>query len=254
MDDTYVPVCAALHKVASDADATAQSIFNILDAHLIAAPVPADGDTDIALTGYFEPEFDGALEPDARYPVPIYAVPDDLVPADPVMRATASDAPLAVRRAPDGTRTVYPDRAAIEQGALVERARPIAYLRDAIDAFVLHVQGSGVVHCPDGTLVRLSFAAKNGHPYRSVGQEMIRRGLMPVDGMTLERMLAWLRAAPEDVCRSLLWHNPSFIFFERIEGTAPLGAAGVPLIPCRSLAVDASIHTLGMPFFIKADG
>ncbi|MEO1694940.1 MAG: MltA domain-containing protein, partial [Pseudomonadota bacterium] len=78
LDATYGPVCAALRDVASDANATANLIFNILDAHLLAAPVPPDGDSNIALTGYFEPEFDGAIEPDARFPAPIYAIPDDL--------------------------------------------------------------------------------------------------------------------------------------------------------------------------------
>ena len=65
----------------------------------------------------------------------------------------------------------------------------------------------------------------------------------------------WMEANP-DQAKDVRRANKSYVFF-RITDLATedeaVGAEGVPLMPGRSIAVDHSLHTYGMPFFIAAD-
>ena len=63
-------------------------------------------------------------------------------------------------------------------GILEGRELEIAWLEDPVDKFFLQVQGSGRIRLPNGESLRVGYGGKNGHPYRSVGKELIRRGLL----------------------------------------------------------------------------
>jgi membrane-bound lytic murein transglycosylase A len=184
------------------------------------------------LTGYYEPELEGALTKSAAFPVPLYRVPEDL-----------------------GSKP-YLTRAEIEAGALAGRGLELVYLSDPIEAFFVHIQGSARVRLPDGGVLRVGFAAKNGHPYTSVGKVLIGRGLMSAEEMTAERLRGWL-AAHADQAREILNQNRSFIFFRKIivpdPTLGPIGAAGIQLTPGRSLAVDRAFYPFGTPVWIHSD-
>ncbi|OAS24771.1 transglycosylase [Methylobacterium platani] len=205
------------------------------------------------LTGYFEPELVGSAVPSADFTVPVLARPDDLVSLDPGETRPGLDPALrAARRDGDAFRP-YPDRAAIEDGALGARARPLLWLRDAVDLLVLQVQGSGRVRLTDGRSLRLAYDGRNGRPYTSVARLIVTGGHLPLEGLTLARWTGWLRANPE-IARDLIRRNASYIFF-RIddgvpEGQGPRGAAGAPLTAGRSLAVDATLWRYGLPFWL----
>lgn len=206
------------------------------------------------LTGYFEPELTGSLTPSATFPTPVLARPDDLVSLSPGETLPGLGPGFrAARRTPDGF-APYPDRAAIEDGALGDRARPILYLRDAVDLFVLQVQGSGRVRLTDGSAVRVLYDGRNGQPYTSIAKGIVSEGHLPLEGLTLARWTSWLRANPE-AARRLMRANASYIFFRLAEVAdprlGPPGAAGVPLVPGRSLAVDASLWRYGLPFWLE---
>lgn len=206
------------------------------------------------LTGYFEPELTGAMEPGPGATAPVLARPDDLVTLAPGETAPGLDpAYRAGRRTPTGLEP-YPDRAAIEDGALGTRERRLLWLRDAVDLFVLQVQGSGRVRLPDGRSVRVLYDGKNGQPYTSIGKLLVAEGHLPLNGLSLERWTAWLRANP-DHARRLMRMNRSYIFF-RVEpvtdpNLGPPGAAGTPLSPGRSVAVDGNLWRYGLPFFLE---
>ena len=63
-----------------------------------------------------------------------------------------------------------------------------------------------------------------------------------------------MREHPEKL-DELLANNRSYIFFREVEDQAddegPIGAAGCPLVPGRSLAVDRTLHTFGTPVWIS---
>lgn len=205
------------------------------------------------LTGYFEPELQGSREQSERFSIPVLAKPDDLVPlvAD-TLRAAHNHELTSGRQSKDGI-VAYDDRKAIETGALSGRGLEILFLADRFDTYIMHVQGSGRVVLPDGTAVRLAYAAKNGHPYTSIGRILIERGEIDKEAMSLDALEAWVRGNP-DAAKELMWENRSYIFFRELPGwdpgLGPPGGQGVALTPGRSLAVDASIHNLGTPIWV----
>lgn len=207
------------------------------------------------LTGYFEPELSGSPVPAPGFAAPALARPPDLVSLAPGEVLPGLPAGLrAARRGASGDAVPYPDRAAIEDGALGPAARPLLYLRDAVDLLVLQVQGSGRVRLPDGTVVRLAYDGRNGRPYTAVARLIVEAGHLPLEGLTLERWTGWLRAHPEEA-RDLIRRNASYVFFKLAPladpAEGPMGAAGVPLTPGRSLAVDAGLWPYGLPVFLS---
>ncbi|MDP3319944.1 MAG: MltA domain-containing protein, partial [Bosea sp. (in: a-proteobacteria)] len=102
------------------------------------------------MTGYFEPEFEGALSRCADFPTPLYGRPPELVTRMPGDDWPGLDAALSAARRTKGGLEPFPDRTAIETGALDGRGLEILWMRDPVDRFVLQVQGSGRIRLPDG--------------------------------------------------------------------------------------------------------
>jgi membrane-bound lytic murein transglycosylase A len=179
------------------------------------------------LTGYYEPWVDGALAPSPDFRAPLLARPVDLV-----------------------SRAPYPARAEIE----ADMRDPVVWLRDAVEAYLIQVQGSARVRLPDGSWRRLIYDGRNGRPYTSIGRRLIESGEIAEPKMSLARLKAWLRADPERG-RALMRLNESFVFFRLAPdvGEGPIGGAGRPLTPLRSLAVDRGHWSYGLPFFVRAD-
>jgi membrane-bound lytic murein transglycosylase A len=208
------------------------------------------------LTGYYEPEFQGSREPDSTYRVPLLSRPDDLVTIPQGGTLPGIDPSLqAARRTPDGYEP-YPDRAAIEDGALGPRAKPIVHLREPGEAFIIHVQGSARIRLTDGSVMRVAYAGRNGRPYTSIGRLLVQQGEMDLESMTLEKLMGWLKDNPEPA-RNLMRRNQSYIFFREAEELSPedgpIGGAGIPLVPGRSLAVDRSLWAYGLPFWLEGE-
>lgn len=203
------------------------------------------------LTGYYEPEVEGALAPGAGFDVPVHARPDDLVMAG---SGPTPNSGGAMRRAGDAL-VPYWDRAAIEDGALAGRGLEIAWLKDPVDLFFMQIQGSARVRLPDGRVLRLNYDGYNGHPYVPVGRLLIARGQVPREEMSMARIRAFMERDPE-AGRALRRENPSYVFFKALDLTGDagaMGAQGVPLTAGRSIAVDRRLHTYGTPVFIEAD-
>ena len=180
-------------------------------------------------SGYYEPELSGRLTPDARFRHPLYALPPDLPPDRP-----------------------WFSRAEIAEGDLLA-GRELVWLDSAIEGFLAQVQGSVRVRVENGTVLRFGYAGKNGHPYRSIGQELIRRGEVDQNAMSAEAIRDWCAAHPNRVA-DLLATNPSFVFFRPLdlpETLGPIGASGVPLTPLRSLAADPDHIAPGTPVWVE---
>ncbi|GGC51677.1 murein transglycosylase A [Chelatococcus reniformis] len=209
------------------------------------------------VTAYFEPEIGGSTRPTAIRSVPLLARPADLVAVTEANRPAVFDPALSAARsrpavAGGGALEPYPDRAAIEDGALGAAAAPLAFL-DPVDLFMAHVQGSVRVRFDDGHVRRFAYAGRNGHPYTSAARLLVERlGIAPA-AMTADKLYGWLRANREEG-RRIMRQNRSYIFFRPADelgpDDGPVGGAGVPLTPLRSLAVDRSIWSYGLPMFV----
>jgi membrane-bound lytic murein transglycosylase A len=202
------------------------------------------------MTGYYEPILRGSVTADEVYRTPLYARPPEL------MEVPVNGNPLRRRfgMMVEGRLEPFHDRAAIESGALDERGLELVWVDDPADAFFLHIQGSGRVVLPDGEVLRIGYAGQNGRPYVPIGRVLIERGEIPREQMSMQAIRAWLAAAGHERATELMRHNPSFVFFRRVEGLAPdqgpIGALGVPLTPQRSVAVDRGFIPLGAPMWV----
>ena len=226
-DADWQPICK-LAKDAAVSQAAAKSFFEMLFRPVVIGDPPA------LFTGYYEPELQGSLTRTARFAYPIYRKPRDLRDGGP-----------------------YFDRRAIEQGALRGQGLEIAWLEDPVEVFFLQIQGSGRIQLTNGKTIRVGYAAANGHPYRSVGQEMVARGTTSEDQVSAQVIRAYVRNNPS-AGKDLLNVNPSYVFFRVIDDLTPdqgpIGAMARSITPLRSVAVDPAFTKLGTPVWIDKQG
>lgn len=224
-DTDWQPIC----KLATDAGGTpreARQFFELFFRPVLIGPVPA------LFTGYFEPELEGSPVRTPRFAWPIYRRPPELR---------------------DGQ--VFHSRAEIEGGILRGRGLELAWLDDPVDVYFLQVQGSGRIRMPDGRILRVGYAGRNGHAYRSVGQEMVRRGTHSMDQVSAQEIASYVR---NQAGNELLNINPSYVFFRPIDDLpaekGPIGAMGRSITAFRSVAVDPAFTPLGAPVWIEKAG
>lgn len=226
-----------------------------------AAPAPAAffaenfeliqvGDGTAFVTGYFEPEIAGSRTRRPGYEVPVYRKPPDLVEVD---AATAEAAGTPRRgRLENGIVVPYFERSEIEAGALADRGLEIAWAADEIDFFFLQIQGSGRLRSPDGAVVRIGYAGQNGREYVGIGKLMKDRGLLGPGQTSMQGIVAWLRAHPEEG-RAIMRENKSYIFFQELTGAGPLGALGLPVTGRATVATDPKYVPMGAPVLLQLD-
>ena len=224
----WAPLCK-LAPAALDDKTSARQFFELFFRPVMIGAPPA------LFTGYYEPELAGSTVRTPRFAYPIYRMPPELVPG-----------------------TVWFSREEIEgRGLLRGRGLEIAWLDDPVEVYFLMVQGSGRIRLPDGSVVRVGYAGKNGQPYKSIGQELIRRGTHRMEDVSAQEIRSWVRANPV-AGAALLNENPSFVFFRPIKGLpadkGPIGAMTRSLTPLRSVAVDPAWTPLGAPVWVEKGG
>lgn len=202
---------------------------------LFFRPVLVGNGAPALFTGYFEPELDGALRPDGRFRYPLYRQPEIARVSNPWLT-----------------------RREIETGdAMRDKGLEIAWVDDPVELFFLQIQGSGRIRLRDGSMIRVGYGGDNGHSYRSIGVELVRRGVYPVHKVSAEVIRNWVRRNPE-AGRELLFHNPSYVFFRVVDTVppeaGPLGAMNRSVTPRRSIAVDPAFVPLGAPVWVEKAG
>lgn len=201
-------------------------------------------------TGYFEASLDGAQAPNARYRYPLYKRPAELLDVNlGAFREEWAGERLAGHV--KGNRFVpYLTREEIMQGALEGRGLELVWVDDPVDAFFLHIQGSGQVRLPNGNIMRVGYAGQNGHPYYAIGRELVARGYLDKDAVTMQSIREWLQQYPQQA-QEIKALNPSYIFFRQLDTAAPIGAEGLPLTPQHSLAIDDRHVPYGVPVWLE---
>lgn len=209
------------------------------------------------VTGYFEPQIAGSRTRQPGFDVPVYGVPPDLVHARP------GDAPLKPngqtpfgRYDETGHFVPYYERAEIVSGRLAGQGLEIAWAADPVEFFFLQVQGSGQLVAPDGSVMRIGYAADNGQNYTGIGLILRDQGLIgTAPGQyagSMQGIMQYLRDHP-DAGSTLMNQNKSWVFFREIIGDGPIGALGVPVRGHVSLAADPLFVPLGAPVFLALD-
>lgn len=212
-----------------------------------------EGKSEGLFTGYYEPEMTGSTSARGPAAVPLLEKPDDLISIDLGDFRDDLKGKRLAGRVENGALKPYEDRGAIEAGGLGPRGKPLVWIDDPVDAFFLHIQGSGRVMLDTGEMLRVGYAGQNGHPYVAIGKVLLERGAMTRDEISMQAIRAWL-TLNRDEAADVMKVNTSYVFFHRLDVTdpnlGPLGAGGTNLTPWRSLAVDRAFHALGVPIWL----
>jgi membrane-bound lytic murein transglycosylase A len=180
---------------------------------------------DFGFTGYYEPTLHASRTPNTAYPYPLYGLPPDLHAGVP-----------------------YHTRQDIDRkGALAGRNLEIAWVDSDIDAFFLHIQGSGRLQFPDGAVSHILYAGKNNRPYTSLGRLMREQAMLDENDVNMRSIRRFLQEHP-DKRATLFDANPAYVFF-REAAYGPVGAMGYPITPWVSVASDRKTLPYGSLIF-----
>ena len=211
------------------------------------------GSDEGLFTGYYEPTLDGSLKLSREYKTPIYPKPTDLIHVNLGEWNESLNNSRILGRVVGNKLKPYFSRSDISKGALDREITPILWLKSEIDAFFLHIQGSGRVVLPDGEVYRLGYAGKNGRKYYPIGRYLLEIGAIPKENISMQSIKKWLRENPGKK-KDVMNMNPSYVFFRKLNGKdGPIGAQGVVLTSGRSLAVDRHYSKLGAPVWLSAN-
>ena len=203
------------------------------------------GKGEMLITGYYEPLLDGSLIKSSPFLHPLYAPPDSLIS----YRDPATGKKTAGRRDRAGEEFPFWTRAEIEVGGLLA-GNELVYLKDPVDAFVLHVQGSGKIRFQDGSLRAIQFAATNGREYKSIGKLLVDEKKMSREEATMPTIRHYLEQNPDEQKR-ILHHNPRYVFFQwNTKKESPTGSLGLPLTAGRSIAIDHGTLPTGLMAYL----
>jgi membrane-bound lytic murein transglycosylase A len=244
----WAPPCAALARLPTGDNRAIQQFIEEWFTPWLAGN---NGKTEGLFTGYYESSLRGSRTRQGRYQTPLYRRPGDLVMVELGEFRPNLKGERIAGRVVDGKLKPYADRKSIDRGSLKNQGLELLFVDDPVDAFFLHIQGSGRVTLPDGTELRIGYDGQNGHPYIPIGRELVSRGALNRDEVSMQSIRAWLTAHPDQV-QDLLWANPSYVFFRLLEGDGSIGGQGVALTPGRSLAIDRSLIAYGLPVWLDA--
>ncbi len=224
----WLPACRALNKDILAKDNVTQAEWDrFIRTYFTPYQVTNHGFEKGLFTGYFELELHGSTQPSERFRHAIYRVPEPM------------------------NKPFY-SRGEIDRGALEGKGLELAYVDDPVRLFFLHIQGSGRVRLEDGSVMRVGYAAQNGHDYHSIGKLLLEHDVMEKDEMSAPALKDWLYRHDCHM-RRVFDHNPSYIFFRELEGEdqGPIGAMGLPLVAEHSLAVDDAFMPYGVPVWLE---
>jgi membrane-bound lytic murein transglycosylase A len=174
-------------------------------------------------TGYFEPLLEGSLVKDEIYKYPVYARPEN---------------PYKY------------SRKQIDSGALDSKGLELLYVRDRVDLFFMHIQGTGRIRLRDGDILKLSYDGKNDFPYKSIGKYMINGDVIASGDYSYDSIKSWLRNNYNQG-KKIMNLNQSYIYFKVADSDDVIGAQTVPLTAQRSLAIDKDLLPYGYPIWLE---
>ncbi len=203
-------------------------------------------------TGYYEASLKGARIKKPPYIYPLYKRPDDLIMVQLGDFREELNGNRIAGRVKNGRLKPYEAREDIVSGNWPHNDKVLLWVDDAVDAFFVQIQGSGLVQMDDGSTLRIGYAGQNGHPYYAIGRELINMGELSKEKVSMQSIRAWLAANP-DKADEIMNTNKSYVFFREITGDGPIGAEGVALTAERSLAVDRTLISYGLPLWVDIE-
>ncbi len=175
-------------------------------------------------TGYYEVELEGSIIKTNKYKHPIY------------LHSNAINTKIP--------------RSRIENGALNGKKLEVAYVKDKVGLFFMHIQGSGKIKISKNSYIKLGYAGQNGYPYFAIGNYLTKNNLIDKNKASAESIIKWLNDNPRQAAK-VMHLNESFVFFKVRNEHHPVGAMGVEVTAMRTLAVDRKFIPLGLPLWLE---
>ncbi len=243
----WAPACAAAERVLAGGERP------FFEAHF--APFAVRGPGEARLTAYYEPMIDARRVPEGAFTEPLLRRPSDMVSVDVAAFAEAYD-DATLRGAPrrlTGQLVGNEVRPYPRRGELSPQPSQAFAYAHPVDVYNLQVQGSGRLAFSDGSSARAAYAAQNGYRWNSALGALRNSGQLQ-GGATWANFKTWSDAGGSEATRAALAADPSYVFFseEPIEdpNAGPNGAAGVPLTPLGSIAIDPAYHPYGAVVYV----
>jgi membrane-bound lytic murein transglycosylase A len=198
---------------------------------------------EVLLTSYFEPVIPGSREKTKRFSRPLLAKPKDLltVSLEKFSDRFKDEKPLRARLENNRVLPYFTREEIDGQGMLHGRGLELVWV-DPIDAFFLQIQGSGTVKHRDESEEHIVYADKNGHRYEAIGK-FLKSRIAPKP-ITTDRIETELRAMSDTERDSILFKNPSYVFFGKSRNRA-ITSLGVSATPGRTIATDPKFTPKG---------
>ena len=221
---------------------------DLIEAEFEPYLVTYQGQDEGRFTAYYEAEIRASYIKDETYKYPVYGRPYDLVEANLKDFDVTLPAKKIVGRVEDGKLVPYFSRAEITAKGV--NAPVVMWADDEIDVYIMQIQGSAVAIHPDGSRVRIAYAASNGRPFKGIGSILLGKGLLTPSQASMGSIKQWLKENG-GLAKANMDENPRYIFHKLGNPEGPVGALGVPLTAGRSLAVDTDYIPLGALLWLE---
>ena len=198
----------------------------------------------------------GSQQRTEQFRFPLYKKPADLVSVRTSDLDPSLPTALLFGKLEAGRLIPYPTRGEIMDGALKNKKLELVWLADPVTAFEIEQRRGAVIQLADGGTMRVVVAGYNGRPQLHLGQLLFTnkykflkfRGRKPQPDTTIGAAIEWLKENPEQA-PAILAQNERISFFREVD--AATSSWGFPLIPRRSVTVDARFLPVGVPFWVN---
>tara|TARA_Y100000589_G_scaffold332254_1_gene390832 strand:- start:321 stop:1580 length:1260 start_codon:yes stop_codon:yes gene_type:complete len=210
------------------------------------------GDDLGLFTGYYEPLIEGSTIYTNEYKYPIYSYPENYIKVNLEDFNKSLKGKFIIGKITDNNFTPADTRQEIDKGAIQSKSQVLYWLKDDIDSFFLHIQGSGIIMLPNGKQERVMYNGNNGYDYYAIGTELIKKGYILKENISMQTIKEWLKNNPNKK-NDILKLNKRYIFFKKSNSNFAKGSQNTSLIAMRSLAVDLKWIPLGVPLWVDID-
>ncbi|MDZ7967410.1 MAG: murein transglycosylase A [Nostoc sp. DedSLP03] len=187
-----------------------------------------DGKGTVKFTAYYEPVYTASRVRTAIYKYPLYRLPPDF-----------SQWPK-----PHPKRIDLEGKDGLKGNKSKLHGLELLWFRDRLDAYMVHIQGSAQIKLTNGKTTSIGYAGGTDYPWTSIGKELAKDGKLPLEGLTMPRLIAYFRQKPQELNNYLpRWER--FIFFQETSGRGATGSIHVPVTAERSIATDKSLMPPG---------
>ena len=210
----------------------------------------------VLFTGYYRPVIEASLKRTSLYRYPIYQMPEQGLQQVKYRKGIQL---IGTNTGIKKIRKSYAEKKAWRRftreeidhkGVLKGQGLEVAWLKDDLERFFLHIQGSGMLVFADGTRQGVGYQGSNQHTYTGIGKLMIQDGAIEISQGSMQGIKKYFVDHPQDIAK-YLYQNKRYIFFTLNDDEGPRGSGGGELVGGRSIATDKSIYPAGGLAFIK---